>query len=130
MKSDIKIYNIKSFVRKNVSGGLDLEKSLELAKNLARIASLHANHNILIDMRDTTVANVKITELMQITLEIANNIPDFKNKIVSVIPDNEKRLQTAKQFQSCMTLKGFNFEIFTDFEKALDWLSDTSDVHI
>ena len=27
MKSDIKIYNIKSFARKNVSGGLDLEKS-------------------------------------------------------------------------------------------------------
>jgi 8-oxo-dGTP diphosphatase len=29
-----------------------------------------------------------------------------------------------------MTKQGFNFEIFTDFEKALDWLADTTEIHV
>jgi len=102
-----------------------MDKSMQIAKEFANIAYLHTDHNILIDARDTTTANTKITDLMQITLEIANNLPDFKNKIANVIPDNEDRLRIAKQFQSCMILKGFSYEVFTDFEKALDWLSDT-----
>ena len=102
MKAEIKSYSIKDFVRKNVSGELDLEKSLKLAKAFAKIASLHTAHNILIDMRDTTISSVKITDLMKVSLEIANNLPGFNNKIVSVIPVNEERRHIAKQFQSCI----------------------------
>ena len=82
-------------------------------------------HNILVDARDTTTAGVTITQLMQITLEIANNLPGFENKIANVIPDNQERLRIARQFQSCMVLKGFSYEVFTDFEKAIEWLSET-----
>ena len=126
MKTEIKVYNIKDFVRKNVSGELNLDKSMSLARQFAGIASLRSDHNILIDMRDTTVSNVSITDAMKITLEIANHIPDFKNKIANVIPDNEERLRIARRFHSCMTLKGFSYEVFTDFEKAIEWLSETS----
>ena len=126
MKTEIKIYNIKDFVRKNVSGELDLDKSMDLARQFASIASLRSDHNILIDMRDTTVSSVSITDVMKIALEIANHIPDFKNKIANVIPDNEERLRIARQFHSCLNLKGFSYEVFTDFEKAIEWLSETS----
>ena len=126
VKTEIKIYNIKDFVRKNVSGELDLDKSMVLARQFASIAPLRSDHNILIDMRDTTVSSVSITDVMKITLEIANHIPDFKSKIANVIPDNEERLRIARRFHSCMVLKGFSYEVFTDFEKAIEWLSDTS----
>ena len=126
MKTEIKVYNIKEFVRKNVSGELDLEKSMEFARQLGGIAMVHHEHNILIDMRDTTISHVSITDLMQLTLEIVGFIPDFNNKIANVLPDNEERLHVARQFHSCMTLKGFSYEIFTDFEKAIEWLAETS----
>ncbi len=126
MKTEIKVYNIKDFVRKNVSGELNLDESMALARQFASIASLRSDHNILIDMRDTTVSSVSITDVMKITLEIANHIPGFKNKIANVIPDNEERLRIARRFHSCMALKGFSYEVFTDFEKAIEWLSDTS----
>ena len=126
MKTEIKVYNIKDFVRKNISGELNLDKSMALARQFAGIASLRSNHNILIDMRDTTVSSVSITDIMKITLEIANHIPDFKNKIANVIPDNEERLRIARRFHSCMNLKGFSYEVFTDFEKAIEWLSETT----
>ena len=126
MNTEIKIYNIKDFIRKNVSGELDLDKSMALARQFASIASLHPEHNILIDMRHTTVSSRNITDLMKITLEVAGHIPNFSNKIANVIPDNEERLRIARRFQSCMTLKGFSYEVFTDFEKAIEWLSETS----
>ena len=129
MKTEINIYNIKDFVRKNVSGELDLDKSMDLARQFASIASLRPDHNILIDMRDTTVSSVSITDVMIITLEIANHIPDFKNKIANVIPNNEERLRIARQFHSCLILKGFSYEVFTNFENAIEWLSDTSLTH-
>jgi hypothetical protein len=100
MKTEIKIYNIKDFVRKNVSGELDLDKSMALARQFASITSLRPDHNILIDMRDTTVSSLKIVDVMKLTLEIANHIPDFRNKIANVIPDNEERLRIARQFHS------------------------------
>jgi hypothetical protein len=126
VKTEIKIYNIKEFVRKNVSGELDLDKSMALARQFASIASLRPDNNILIDMRDTTVSSISITDVMKVTLEIANHLPDFKNKIANVIPANEERLRIARRFHSCMILKGFSYEIFTDFEKAIEWLSETS----
>ena len=126
MKTEIKIYNIKEFVRKNISGELDLDKSMDLARQFASIASLRPDNNILIDMRDTTVSSIRITDVMKVTLEIANHLPDFKNKIANVIPANEERLRIARRFHSCMILKGFSYEIFTDFEKAIEWLSETS----
>ena len=119
------IYNIKAFIRNNLSGNLDMEKSLQIAKEITNIAYLHGNHNILIDARDTTLGKVKFTDMMQLTLEIAHNLPNFKSKIANVIPGDEERLKTARQFRSCMVLKGFSYEVFTDFETALNWLSDT-----
>ena len=126
MNNEIKIYKIKDFVRKTISGEIDLSKSMSLVRQFAAIADLHPDHNILVDMRDTEVTIENITDMMKISLELANSLPDFKNKIADVIPDNEERLRTARQFHSCMVLKGFSYEIFTDFEKALEWLSDTT----
>ena len=126
MKTEIKIYNIKEFVRKNVSGELDLDKSMHLVRQIASIASLHPHHNILIDMRDTTFSSISIIDLMKLTLEFTEYLPDFKNRIASVIPDNEERLRIARQFHSCMLLKGFSYGVFTDFEKTIEWLAETS----
>ena len=129
MNTEIKFYNIKDFVRKNVSGEFDLDKSIELARKIAGVALLNVNHNVLIDMRDTTISSMSIIDAMKVSLEIAGYIPDFKNKIANVIPDDDERLRTARQFQSCMILKGFTYEVFTDFEEAIEWLSETSETN-
>lgn len=129
MKTDVKIYNVKDFFRETVSGEVDLEKSLQLAKDFADIACLHNNHNLLPDMRDATISDINMTDLMKVVLKITSHLHDFKNKIAKVIPDNQERLQIARLFQSCMVLKGFSYEIFTDSEEALDWLSETTNVY-
>jgi hypothetical protein len=126
MKTEIKIYEIKDFIRKTVSGEIDMEKSTSLARQFADIALVHPDHNIMVDMRDSELVGANMTDMLKISLEIANALPNFKNKIANVLPDNEERLLIARRFHSCMTIKGFSYEIFTDFEKALEWLSDTT----
>ena len=80
MKTEIKIYKIKDFVRKTVSGEIDMNKSMAFVKQFADIAYVHPDHNILLDMRDTEVTNANITDMMKISLEFANSLPDFKNQ--------------------------------------------------
>lgn len=126
MKTEYKVYKIKDFVRKTVSGEVDMEKSMSLVKQFADIASLHPDHNILVDMRDSEITDANIVDMMKVSLELANALPGFKNKIANVIPQNEERIRIARQFHSCMVLKGFSYEVFTDFEKAMEWLSDIS----
>lgn len=126
MKTEYKVYKIKDFVRKTVSGEVDMEESMSLVKQFADIASLHPDHNILVDMRDSELTNASIVDMMKVSLELANALPGFKNKIANVIPNIEERIRIARQFHSCMVLKGFSYEVFTDFEKAMEWLSDIS----
>lgn len=125
MQIEVKIFNINEIVRKTVSGDLDVEQSMQIARDTAAIAFLHKNHNILMDLRKTSVKQASLSDLMKIALEIVNGIPDFQNKIASLIPDDPERVTIARQFKSCLILKGFQYEIFTDFEKAIEWLSET-----
>ena len=126
MKTEYKVYKIKDFVRKTVSGEIDMEESMSLVKQFADIAFLHPDHNILVDMRDSELTDASIVDMMKVSLELAKALPGFKNKIANVIPNNEERIRIARQFHSCMVLKGFSYEVFTDFEKAMEWLSDIS----
>lgn len=120
------LYETKGFIGKSVSGDVDVYESVVLARQLAGISFLHPNHSILIDMRETTIPNLCIGDIMKICAEFVTHLPDFKNKIADVVPENEDRLRIAKQFRSCLVLKGFSYEVFTDREKAIEWLSDIS----
>ena len=52
--SGVKIYKVKDFIRKTEAGKIDFGRSMELIHELAAAASFHDNHNILVDMRETT----------------------------------------------------------------------------
>ena len=126
MSSGIKIYKIDDFIRKNESGEIDFDRSMKIIRELATAAAFHTNHNILIDLRDTTVTTNSMNDILKITIEMARFKSIFKNKIASVIPDNEERLSIAKQFKACLDIKDFQYNFFTDFEDAIEWLSGTT----
>ena len=55
MSLEIKTYKVKDFIRLNESGAIDFARSMEIIHNLAMAASFYSGHNILVDMRDTTL---------------------------------------------------------------------------
>ena len=128
MLSGIKIYKVKDFIRKTESGNIDLERSKKIVRELAITADSHIDHNILIDLRETTVSVPSIEDIMKIALEFGTYISSFKNKIANIIPDDQKRLIIANRFKACMDIQGFEYEIFTDYESAIEWLSKTREV--
>jgi hypothetical protein len=128
MLSGIKIYKVKDFIRKTESGNIDFERSKKIVRELANTANSHTDHNILIDLRETTVSATSIEDIMKIALEFGTYISSFKNKIANIIPDDQKRLIIANRFKACMDIQGFEYEIFTDYESAIEWLSKTREV--
>jgi len=129
MLSGIKIYKISDFIRKTETGNIDLERSKKIVRELAIAAGLHSDHNILVDLRETTVSAATIEDIMKVALEFGTYISSFKNKIANIIPDDDpKRMVIANRFKACMDIQGFEYEIFTDYESAIEWLSTTKDL--
>lgn len=129
MLSGIKIYKVKDFIRKTETGNIDLQRSKQIVRELAIAAGSHTDHNILIDLRETTVSTASIEDIMKIALEFGSHVSSFKNKIANLIPDDQKRMLIANRFKACMNIQGFEYEIFTDYESAIEWLSKTVDIN-
>jgi len=126
MLSGIKIYKVNDFIRKTESGNIDLKRSKKIVRELAMAAGLHSDHNILVDLRETTVsAAASIEDIMKVALEFGSYVSSFKNKIANIIPDDPKRMIIANRFKACMDIQGFEYELFTDYESAIEWLSKT-----
>jgi hypothetical protein len=128
MLSGLKIYKVKDFLRKTETGNIDLKRSKQIVRELAMAAGLHTNHNILIDLRETSVSVANIEDIMKVALEFGSYISSFKNKIANIVPDDSERLKIANRFKACMDIQGFEYEIFTDYESAIEWLSQTEDI--
>jgi hypothetical protein len=112
----------------SASGKLDYEDSVKIIHRLAEAAFFHKDHNILIDLRETDVEWISMNELLKLTLEFTKLEVDFKNRLANLIPDNEKRIAIAAQFKACMDIRGFEYEVFTDYEEAIEWLSESKDI--
>lgn len=129
MLSGTKIYKVKDFIRKTETGNIDLERSKKIVRELARVSGLRSDHNILIDLRETTISPAaSIEDIMKVALEFGNYVSNFKNKIANIIPDDPERAEIASRFKSCMVFQGFEYEVFTDYESAIEWLSQTEDI--
>jgi hypothetical protein len=63
-------------------------------------------------------------EVMKIVIEFVHCMPPFKSKIANVIPNDANRASLAKQFEACMMMKNFQYRFLTEFEEAIEWLSD------
>ena len=101
MSTTVKIYKVRDFIRKTEAGNIDFDRSMEIIHELATSASFHADHNILIDMRETTIGDVAgITTLLQLAVEMVRYKSFFKGKIANVVPSDEERLSIAGQFNS------------------------------
>lgn len=124
MVSGIKIYKITDFIRKTETGKIDLRRSKQIIADLVEVAGNHADHNLLIDLRETTVSITNLEDIITVALEFGSFSSAFKNKIANVIPDDKERLSIANHIKSCMDIQGFEYQFFTDYEDAIEWLSD------
>jgi len=120
----MKIYKMKDFFRLTETGEIDVNRSKEIVRQLAVAAAFHVDHNILLDLRETAIKEESMRAVLEVALEIARYRAAFKGKLANLLPADEKRLSIAKQLKVLTDIKGFQYEIFTSFEEAVEWLSD------
>jgi len=123
MSLGIKVYHVQDFIRKNESGVIDGPRSFELVREVATAASFHIDSNLLIDLRDTTLTIGSFEHMGQLTQEFIRLMPSFTNKIAVLTPDDPERIKVGAKLELCMRLKGIRYSMFTEYEKAIDWLS-------
>jgi len=128
MSTDIRVYKVEDFIRFNESGDIDFDRSMQLIHKIGEMAALHPGHNILLDLRKTTlVGEANIGMILKLSLEIVRYGSSLRGWIANVVPDDPKRLLIAKQFEMTMQLRGFKLQVFTNFEDAIDWLSEITE---
>jgi len=128
MPCEIKIYSLKDFVRLNETGNLDLKRSKAMVRRLSTASTIHRTDNILIDLRQTTLVNCSISDLLEIASEFVHYLSSFEGKIANIVPADKDRLEVAQQFKASLVLQGFDYNFFTSFEDAIEWLSAPSKV--
>jgi hypothetical protein len=123
--SGIKIYKVLDFIRKNESGELSQDRIREIIKEIGVAATFYPDHNILIDNRETTISyQVNMSDIMKAAIELSEFKHTLTNKIANIIPKDEKRVSIAEKTQAAIRIKGIEYKIFTEFEAAIEWLSD------
>jgi hypothetical protein len=111
------------------SGEIDFDRSMQMIREFAMTTSIYAGHNILTDLRETTiVGETNIGMILKLSLEMVRYWSSFKGRIANVVPDDPNRLLIAKNFEITMQLRGFKYKVFTNFEDAIEWLSEVTEV--
>ena len=123
MTVSYKIYKVKDFIRRTEKGEINIQKSLNTVAELAIASEFHKDVNILVDLRETETT-LGFGDLLKVALEFAYYKDCFRNKIAAVIPEDPERIKRGEFFKTGMKAKGFLFDYFTDFEKAIEWLSE------
>jgi len=122
MPEGYKIYQSNDFIKKTEKGQLDVQRSLDLVKELVTASSFHKNHDLLIDLRETEPIG-SFSDLLSVTIEFAKYQDVFPNKIAIIIPDKPERIKRAEFFKAGLGVVKFNINHFTEFEDAINWLS-------
>lgn len=123
MSVAINVYQPQDFIRKTARGTINLERSLEAVRQLAAAANAYQGQNILLDLHDTEVEGDR-AEILRVAAAFGQHLASFRHKIAVIIPDTLERKAKAQFMRTCMHLKGFQWEFFTTFEDAFDWLSE------
>ena len=125
MASKIQFYTADNFFRKNEFGEITYKKSREIVLELAAAAHFYPGQNIMVDLRETTLADDLCDKILDVVMECSNNRPfSFYGKIAAVVPNDEVRLNRSKQFEIGMRIQNFKYRYFTNYDHAVEWLCD------
>lgn len=116
---------VGKIIVKKVSGELNHDRVMRLVREAAVDAASHPDRNILLDYRETTVADKSMLDIMKISSEIKSYQFFFTNRVATVVSPDKSRHEIASKMKACLVIMGFQYEVFTDYDEALRWLDES-----
>ena len=126
---EMKLDKVNDFVQLTETGEIDLERSKQIIREIAAAALSYLGHNIIVDFRETTLAGTwGMSNILELAMEFAPYRAFFRGKLANLVPDDERWLTAARQFEVSLEIQGFVFSVFTSLEDAIKWFSETGDL--
>jgi hypothetical protein len=126
MDLDIRIIQHKDFFKTTASGELDLEESKRILLKLASLNKPPSNHDVLLDLRETT-DKLSITDITVLVKLMMDHWDSFRNKL-AILTKPGPRHEVAEFMELYASNHGFRVAVFDSFEAAILWLATIIDV--
>ena len=125
MDLQLRIIHANDFLRACPTGELDLECSRELLVTLAAANRPPADRDILLDLRSATAAKLETTEIIALVRVMVENLVSFQHKVALLLRPDAPGYR-ATLLEHLADNRGFNVEVFKDFEQAMTWLMSST----
>ena len=107
-----------------VAGQLNRDVLINLLTQLRIMTTNHSGNNLLFDLRQTALEK-KQMDLHRV-IDFVSAIVDMRGqlgeKVAHVVPADQDRVAHAEDIGSVATIRGIDYQVFTDLEKARNWL--------
>ena len=120
MKAAIKIVKTRDFIKTKASGELNLSGSKKLLAEVAELNKSDKIHDILFDIRETK-SILSLSDIYELVAEIGRHRQAFRKRI-AVLISGQHDLDKAHFLELCASNRGFNVNVFEDFEECIKWL--------
>jgi hypothetical protein len=123
MAFDVRVVTTADFLRTDLKGSLDVERSRRALEEVIRDCAGRDRHHVLIDWRQANGHRLSISDLFELAADL--EVPDSTSdqKIASLHPSAEE-LNLGRYFEVFAAAHGFEFRPFTDPGAALAWLGE------
>ena len=123
MNVSIEIVKARDFLKTTARGELDLKKCKELLNKIVEKAIKHNKHHILIDIRGTSSPKMGTIELYSLVGEMEKYKDVLNNKMV-ILDDDDENYNKVEFIEMCAKNRGFSINAVTDYEEAINWLTE------
>lgn len=125
MDLQLRIIRTSDFLRACPTGELDLEASKQLLREIAAANKPPADRDILLDARGATGDKLQLSQMSELIKVMVENLASFQHKFAVLIAPDAPGHRAALMEQLADS-RGFNFEVFRDFEQAMIWLMSSA----
>jgi hypothetical protein len=126
MPVNYKIIQAKDFIKAKPTGEIDIQESKIVLGQLAEMAKLVEDCEILLDVREA-YGNMNMADLKELVLELGRHREAFRSKIAA-LARNDEQFDKAVFVEVFASIDGFKVMAFTDFEQAINWLQSDDNV--
>ena len=120
MAVEVRIIPIKEFLRSDVSGSLDLERSLTILRKLVEECKNRNVDRILIDTREAT-SNASMLDVWTLAKKLTYSGLRARVAVVNRPKDDFDR---GAFLELCAMNRGYELKAFREFETAFTWLNE------
>jgi len=127
MDLQLHIIHANDFLRACPTGELDLECSKQLLLSLAAANRPPADRDILVDLRTAWASKLETDEMLALARVMVDHLASFQHKMALLIAPDAPGYRAALM-EHLADSRGFNVEVFRDFEQAMTWLMSSAAV--